>query len=323
MPLVVVPLGKEDVGRLSVAEWDLLVASERVLFERPDHPLAARLRDAGVEAGPFDDEPAASRDGWALVADPNSPRIVELAREGARVTAGPTAEIDPLTAAHGSYLVRRAPGSLGALALVMARLRGSDGCPWDREQTHESLRVHLIEEAHEVLEAIDKGEVGEGLEEELGDLLLQVAFHAQLAADDHRFDIADVADRIVAKLVHRHPHVFAEAEVESAADVVRNWESIKAGEKDRSDPFAGIPATLSALLHAYKSQKRAAPTGFSPAADDARKQVLDALESLDGAEQVGSALFWLVALARAQGIDPEGALRSATARWRESLPDDS
>src|SRR5687767_2236248 len=133
----------------------------------------------------------------------------------------------------------------------MARLRSADGCPWDREQTHESLRVHLIEEAHEVLEAIDLGETGHMLEEELGDLLLQVAFHSELAARDDRFDLAGVADAIVAKLIHRHPHVFGDTEVEGAADVVRNWEAIKAEEKDRSDPFEGIPATLSALLAAY------------------------------------------------------------------------
>ncbi len=319
MPLLVVPLGPDDVGRMSLAEWDALVSCERVLFERPDHPLVIRLREAGVAAGPFDDEPSATGEGWALVADPGSPRIVELARAGAEVTAGPVDAVDPLTAAHGSYLIRRAPGSLGALASVMARLRSVDGCPWDREQTHESLRVHLIEEAHEVLESIERGAVDEELEEELGDLMLQVAFHAQLAADDNRFDLADVADRIVAKLIHRHPHVFAEAEVGSAADVVRNWESIKAAEKDRSDPFAGIPATLSALLHAYKSQKRAASKGFSPDEAEARRQVAAALQNGDGPEQVGRALFWLVALARARGIDPEGALRNATARWRDSL----
>lgn len=227
---------------------------------------------------------------------------------------------DDLTAAHGASVTRRASLSLGRLATVMARLRSADGCPWDQEQTHESLRVHLIEEAHEVLEAIDRGAVGDELQEELGDLLLQVAFHAQLAADDRRFDIADVADGIVAKLLHRHPHVFSDLEVSGAADVIRNWEAIKATEKQRSDPFDGIPAELSALLAAYKTQKRAAPLGYEAEEGRDRSTVVERLSGSEiGPDELGDALFALVSLARARGIDPEGALRSATERFRSSL----
>jgi XTP/dITP diphosphohydrolase len=113
----------------------------------------------------------------------------------------------------------------------MARLRSSDGCPWDREQSHASLVPHLLEEAGEVLEAIQAGEVGEALEDELGDVLLQVVFHAQLAADDGRFDIEGVGNAIVAKLVRRHPHVFSDTIVAGADDVIRNWDAIKATEK--------------------------------------------------------------------------------------------
>lgn len=319
MSLLVVPLAPDEPGHLTLDEWDALVARERVLFERPDHPLIERLRAAGVPAGPFDDEPAADRDRWALVADPGSSRVIELARAGAIVTSGSVPSPDPLSAAHASYLVRRAASSLGALALIMARLRSEDGCPWDAEQTHESLRVHLVEEAYEVLDAIDRNEVGEELEEELGDLLLQVAFHAQLAADDGRFDLAAVADRISAKLLHRHPHVFGDVVVSGAGEVVSNWESIKAKEKRRDDVFEGIPEALPSLLLAYKTQKRAASLGFDAKEDVAWQKLGAILAEPTNPDSVGETLFWVVALARANGIDPEGALRRATLRFRRAL----
>jgi XTP/dITP diphosphohydrolase len=307
--LLVVPLAPEEAGSLTLGEWDALRACERVLFERTDHPLIERLRSEGVPAGPFDDEPDASHRGWALVADPGSPRIIELARAGARVTAGVAPTPDDLTAAHASPVARRGAAALGGLAAIMARLRSDDGCPWDREQTHESLKVHLLEEAYEVIDAIDRGENGKELEEELGDLLLQVAFHARLAEQEGRFDIADVADRIAAKLVHRHPHVFGETEVAGAHEVVRNWEAIKTEEKGRTTPFEGIPRSLPALLQAAKVQKRAA---LHADESEARRRIEESL----AADDVGDALFWLVALARARGIDPEGALHKAVGRFR-------
>ncbi|MFN2587463.1 MAG: MazG family protein [Actinomycetota bacterium] len=318
--LVVVPLAPGEWEWLTLREWDLLTGSECVLFERPDHPLVERLTAAGVPAGPFDDEPDAARASHALVADPSSPRVRELAEAGAIVTSGPASAPDGVTAAQGAPIVRRAAATLGTLALVMARLRGPGGCPWDAEQTHESLRVHLVEEAHEVLEAIDGGAFGDELEEELGDLLLQVVFHAQLAADDGRFDLAGVAERIVAKLLHRHPHVFGDVVVSGASDVVANWEAIKSAEKEeRRGPFDGIPASLPALVAAYKTQKRAAGLGFDADAAAARRRVDDALAAPAGPESVGEALFWLVALARSAGVDPEGALAKATLRFRQSL----
>lgn len=316
MPLLVVPVAPDEAGLVTLAEWDALSNRDKVLFERPDHPLAARLRAAGVEAVPFDDDPPADRDGWALVADPTSPRVVELAKAGADVTSGPAPAPDALTAAHGAYLARRGTAALGALALVMARLRSTDGCPWDQEQTHESLKVHLLEEAYEVIDSIDRGQTGAELEEELGDVLLQVAFHSQLAADDGRFDLTGVADAIVAKLVHRHPHVFAETEVADATEVIRNWETIKSEEKERTGPFDGLPEALPALLLAYKTQKRASALGFETDARAARHHVEQALNP---PLELGEALFWLVALARSAGIDPEGALRKATAKFRDSF----
>jgi MazG family protein len=316
--MVVVVLAPDEVGNLTLEEWDALVACERVFFERPNHPLIDRLRAAGIAAEPLDNADQTS-DGWGVVVDPGSARVIEFARSGARVYAGPAHTPDALTAAHGAPIARRAASSLAGLAAVMARLRSDDGCPWDKEQTHESLRVHLIEEAHEVIDAIERGAIGDELEEELGDLLLQVAFHSRLAAQDGRFDFAEVADRIVAKLIHRHPHVFGSTEVADANEVVRNWEELKATEKDRSGPFEGIPKSLPSLLAAYKTTKRAASLGFVADAAEATAKVGDVLAGPLDTDALGEALFWLVVAARAQGIDPEGALRLATARFRESL----
>ena len=322
MPLLVVVAAREEAGSLTLAEWDALLARRRVLFERDDHPLIERLTASGVLAGPFDDEPLATDDETALVADPDSPRVVELARAGAEISTGAAQAPDPLTGAHGARVARAASSSLGRLAMVMARLRSVDGCPWDLEQTHESLRVHLIEEAYEVLDAIDRGAVGEDLEEELGDLLLQVYFHAQLASDEGRFDVAEVADRLVAKLVHRHPHVFGDLAVSGAGEVVRNWESIKADEKQRSGAFEDVPAGLPALLYSSKIQKRAAALGFQPSEEEALGRLSQAVAELSAEphrERFGEVLFWFVALARSLGIDPEGALRAAAVRFRDSF----
>jgi MazG family protein len=327
VPLIVVPVGRDEVDALTLGEWDALRACARVLFEHPDHPLAARLRDEGVDAGAFDDEPDAGAEGWALVADPGSPRVVELAQAGASVTSGSATSPDGLTAAYGATVGRRSASALGSAALVMARLRGPDGCPWDHEQTHESLQVHLIEETHEVLDAIDRGALGADLEEELGDVLLQVLFHAQMAADDGRFDIEGVARGLVGKLVHRHPHVFGDVAVSGASDVVANWEAIKAKEKGRSGRdgagvFDDIPVGLPALLASYKTQKRAAGLGWEASLDRALSELAGGVAAVGAEttiEQLGEVLFWTVAVARATGLDPESALRQATNRFKSTL----
>jgi XTP/dITP diphosphohydrolase len=318
MSLVVVPIASADSDLLTLAEWDLLAGSERVLFEVPEHALLVRLTAAGVRAGVLDDEPEAERDGWALVAEPDSARVLELARAGARVTAGSASPPDDLTAAHAAPTLRRAAASLADLVAVMARLRSADGCPWDVEQTHRSLVVHLVEEVYEVVAAIETGNVGAELAEELGDVLLQVAFHARIAEGDGRFDVGRVADGLVTKLLGRHPHVFGDAEVTGATEVLHNWEAIKAAEKQRADPFEDIPEALPALLLAAKSQKRAAGLGFAGDDDEARERVAEAM-ARPGDEAVGQALFWLVVLARVRGVDPEGALRRATHSWRAGM----
>ena len=315
MTLLVVPLGPDEAGLLTLDEWDRLLEREQVVFERSPHPLMDRLRAAGVPAGPFDDEPSVDLDRAAFVCDPGSPRIVDLARDGADVLGfGPAP--DALTAAWGSAVARRAGFSAAGLAAIMARLRSSDGCPWDREQTHETLKPHLVEETYEVIDALENGKMTHDLEEELGDLLLQVAFHAQLAAEDDRFDLGSVADRISTKLLRRHPHVFADTVVSDADQVVSNWEALKAEEKkDRTGPFDDIPSALPALVATYKTQKRAAPLGFAPGSSEAGSKAGAAIEDGD----IGEALFWVVALARRKGIDPEGALREATARFRDAV----
>lgn len=202
------------------------------------------------------------------------------------------------------------------LVRVMARLRGPGGCPWDREQTHASLARHLLEETHEVLDAIDR-EDRERLREELGDVLLQVAFHAQMAADDGAWDVDDVAQGIVEKLIRRHPHVFGDVEVEGAAEVLVNWERIKTEEKGEKPLEDDIPETLPALARALKVQRRAAGWGFewrsTGSAIEALKEEIGELEARTDAanaeEEIGDVLFATVSVARKLGVDAESALR--------------
>lgn len=183
--------------------------------------------------------------------------------------------------------------SLRELVEVMARLRAE--CPWTREQTHESLRRYLIEEAYETLEALDSGD-SEHLREELGDVLMQVVFHAEIAATDGEgWGIDDVAAGIRDKLVHRNPHVFGDVTVSSAAEVDANWQRLKAEKKQRTHPADGIPADLPALLYADKLLGRV----DSP---------------LPQTDEIGDRLLALVAEARAQGVDAEAALKRAARR---------
>jgi tetrapyrrole methylase family protein/MazG family protein len=202
------------------------------------------------------------------------------------------------------------------LVKVMARLRGPGGCPWDREQDHRSLARHLLEETHEALDAIDAGD-RELLREELGDVLLQVVFHAQMAADDGAWDVDDVAEGIVRKLIRRHPHVFGELEVSGADEVLVNWERIKSDERGEQALEDDIPATLPALARAAKVQRRAAGRGFAwrsvDSAMEALREEVAELESHTGPdnaeEEIGDVLFATVSVARALGVDAETALR--------------
>jgi tetrapyrrole methylase family protein/MazG family protein len=215
------------------------------------------------------------------------------------------------------------PSSQGGRALlelirIQARLRAPGGCPWDHEQTHRTLARHLLEETHELLEAIDAG-ADDAMRDELGDLLLQVTFHAQIAADEGRWDIDDVAEGLVTKLVHRHPHVFGDVEVTGADEVLVNWEKLKAEETGgRTGVNEDIPGSLPALARAAKVQRRAAGWGFAWRSVDSavgalREEVDELVEVLDdpvrAEEELGDVLFAAVALARMLGVDAESALR--------------
>jgi tetrapyrrole methylase family protein/MazG family protein len=203
------------------------------------------------------------------------------------------------------------------LVKVMAHLRAPGGCPWDAEQTHRTLARHLLEETHELLEAIDADDA-DAIRDELGDVLLQVVFHAEIAADDGAWDVDDVAEGLVKKLVYRHPHVFGEVEVAGADEVLVNWEKLKAAEKgERAEVDDDIPASLPSLARAAKVQRRAAGWGFEWRTDAAALEALrEEVEELAAAddpahleEEIGDVLFAAVAVARRHGVDAEGALR--------------
>ncbi|MGH2813349.1 MAG: nucleoside triphosphate pyrophosphohydrolase, partial [Actinomycetota bacterium] len=228
-----------------------------------------------------------------------------------------------MTLPEGPVPSRAGGERLLELIKVIHRLQAPDGCPWDREQTHQTLARHLLEEAHETLEAIDSGDL-ERLREELGDLLLQVVFHAEIASRDGEFDIDDVAETIVAKLIKRHPHVFGDVQVESAAEVLVNWERIKAEEKGEHPVDDEIPATLPALARASKVQRRAAGFGFDWRTRDAAlakvREELDELERAspeEAEDEMGDVLFAVAAFGRQLDVDPETALRRATRRFAE------
>jgi tetrapyrrole methylase family protein / MazG family protein len=210
------------------------------------------------------------------------------------------------------------------LRKIVAQLRSPDGCPWDREQTHQSLKPHLIEECYELVDAIDAGNDKE-IKEELGDLLLQVVLHSQMASEEGRFDMDDVATVIADKLMHRHPHVFGENKLPDSEAVLRQWEVIKRAEKqERNSALDGVPKALPALARAQKVQTKAARVGFDwNDADGALEKVQEELSEIESAserqieEEVGDLLFAIVNFARKKGLDAEQALWQATAKFSD------
>ena len=219
-------------------------------------------------------------------------------------------------------------GEFQSLIDIVARLRGPGGCPWDAEQTHESLKRNLLEECYETLEAIDGGEPLE-LADELGDILVQVAFHADIARDAGEFDIADVLTAINRKLIRRHPHVFGDGSASDARQVERNWEQLKAEERRQAgkpEPSAmdSVPAALPALSAAQLIQDRAARFGFDwddagGVLDKLAEEIGEFREAATDAERLdefGDVLFALVNVARWSGIQAEDALRQANAKFR-------
>ncbi|HVA06476.1 MAG TPA: nucleoside triphosphate pyrophosphohydrolase, partial [Acidimicrobiales bacterium] len=215
--------------------------------------------------------------------------------------------------------VRRFDGLYG----VIQRLNAPDGCPWDREQTHLSLRPHLLEESYEALEAIDSGDPSH-LTEELGDVLLQVLMHAAVASRTGEFTFADVVEGITRKLIYRHPHVFGEASAGTADEVHQNWEKLKQAAKPRQSVLDGVPATLPALAASQSIQGRARRVGFDwPDVEGPLEKLLEEIGELARAsdarereDEFGDVLFVMANIADHLGIDAEQALRGANAKFR-------
>jgi len=326
-------------GLLSAAAWRAVTAEgARVHAGDMEHPILEFLDDVDVEIELIEGETfevadellkeAAAGESVVWLADPSGgdqPLVLALGELLTNLAAdAPEVELELLP---GSYDL---PGArLLDLVAVMDRLRSADGCPWDRQQTHQSLVKYLLEEAYETVETIEDGDPdtpGEGrdaLREELGDVLLQVAFHSRIAQEHEEdpFGIDDVAQGIVTKLIGRHPHVFGDADARTASDVEANWEQIKAAEKGRTSAVEGVPLAQPALSLAEKLFKRARnvnldvtvpqlPQEFRPTSD---------LPGADEKEQVGRLLLAVVGLARELGVDPEEALRAEARGLREEI----
>jgi MazG family protein len=211
------------------------------------------------------------------------------------------------------------------LKQIVQRLRSPDGCPWDREQTHESLKPHVIEECYELIDAIDDKD-DEGMREELGDLLLQVVLHAQMASEEGRFDFDSIAEVISEKLIHRHPHVFGDTKLATSDAVLKQWDAIKRREKtERASALDGVPRGLPALAKAQKTQSKAARVGFDWVdAEGSLQKVKEEIEELEQvesgeklAEELGDLLFSVVNFARKSKLDAEELLQSATRKFSE------
>jgi XTP/dITP diphosphohydrolase len=330
-------------GLLPFQSWDVLGTADVVLLRDPDsHPSAPHLYAAGLELERL--EPAALERSDLDLTRPGAPEDRRIAKALARRAArdgqavyllGPEDErLAPALAGLAVeqdleielvFLAQQPAGTeLLGLVEVMRRLRDPDGgCPWDLQQDHASLTRYLVEETYELIDAIETGQDTD-LQEELGDVLLQVVFHAQVANDRRAFGIDDVARGIVDKLVRRHPHVFADGDARTPEEVQTNWDRLKTAEKARQGPFEGVPALLPGLHLLDTLQRKASKRGFD-AADtaDASEQVHARLAGLAAAASAehreaayGELLAAVVGLGRQLGVDPETAARGAGRRFR-------
>lgn len=222
------------------------------------------------------------------------------------------------------------PENFARLVTIIADLRGENGCPWDKQQTHMSLKKDLLEETYEAIEAIEEGGP-QKLKEELGDMLMVILLQVQIAKEEGEFDLSQVLDGIAEKLIRRHPHVFGDVDVENTDQIIRNWEAIKSQEeshRSRESLMDGVPKPLPALMAAQQIQKRAARVGFDwdnvsqmlPKLAEELDELKDAVENGQTSEiemEFGDLLFSMVNLARFLGIDAEGSLRKANGKFME------
>lgn len=338
--LTVIGLGAESADGLSLGAWNALRrTSGPRLVRRRGHPALTWLESSEggiVFDAAFDDltdTEAAERilafarlgdvvcvvPGHPLFGDPSALILTETAQR----------ENIPLRVFAPAPPPTDSSADFDSLVAIMARLRDPvSGCPWDREQTPQTLRKYAIEEAYEVVEAIDGGDPRK-LTEELGDLLLQVVFHAQLASEAGLFTVGDVTRSIVEKLIRRHPHVFGDLSVSGSDQVLVNWEKIKRGEpgyEDRTSILDGIPTALPALMRALEVSKRVVKVGFEwPTVSEVLDKVEEEIRELRveiaagetdrAGDELGDLLFTLVNVARHLKIDPEDALRRMTQRF--------
>jgi XTP/dITP diphosphohydrolase len=343
--LVLIDTSDELPGLLPLHAWSALMSTELVLVGSQDHPFLGHLDAAALRHEVVPEEASARPLTRTDLLGGLSPEqkgraewIVDRVRAETEIAYlfGP-GDSEAFTRTLGMEAARAgvevevvyfgvAPVGTALLELVSVeqRLRGPDGCPWDREQGHRSLAKYAVEEVYELLEAITSGDP-DAICEELGDVLLQVVFHAQIAADAGDFTIDDVAKAISSKLIRRHPHVFADVIAEDADTVMANWEELKAAEKpERTGVFDGVAVAQPAVPYAEKLLSRAARTGFDWQHDaDAAEQVRAELEELLAAAddeqrhaELGDLLLAVIGLGRRHGLDPELALRDASVRFR-------
>lgn len=327
-------------GLLPFASWRAITDADVLWARDPDdHPFLLHLQMADIELHPL--PPAALEPTRIELGAPGTPQDRRLARAlvnrateagVATMLLGPGDEqLVPVVGAEAGprdveveiVFVAQQPRGAEILRLVEVerRLRDPDGgCPWDLEQDHESLIQYLVEEAYELIDAIEHG-TDRDIVEELGDVLLQVVFHAQIGTDRGAFTIDDVARAIADKLVSRHPHVFEDGVADTADEVQASWDQIKAAEKGRRTPFDGIPESLPALMLAAKFLRRAGRAGAPGPQIDTEVVRARVNEGHGDPESIGDLLLAVVDSAVTLGIDPENALRAAARRYRERVQD--